>query len=48
MAEDSGDKGRSQNGVVGAEGLECRYEVNRADNWAASVGVPQFRNACGA
>lgn len=45
---DSGESGRSQNGVVGAEGFDLRYLVNREERAALSVGVPQSRSACAA
>ena len=31
MVKDSAESGRSQNGVVGAEGSDMRYRVNREE-----------------
>lgn len=42
---DSGESGRSQNGVVGAEGRELRYAQKRADKSAALFGYPHSANA---
>jgi len=42
---DSGDRGRSQNGVVGVEGSESRYPTNSLARSSGPVGVPHSSSA---
>jgi hypothetical protein len=45
---DSGDRGRSQNGVVGVAGSESRYPTNNLARSSGPVGVPHSARArCG-
>ena len=48
MVADSGDRGRSQNGVVGVDGSDSRYPTNNLARSSGPVGVPHSSNArCG-
>lgn len=48
MVADSGDRGRSQNGVVGVDGSDSRYRTNNLARSSGPVGVPHSSNArCG-
>lgn len=42
---DSGEMGKSQNGVVGVFGEDWRYEVKRDERDSASTGAPQSLSA---
>lgn len=46
MVADSGERGKSQKGVVGADGSERRYEVKSLDRSSEEAGKPHSRWAC--